>query len=75
MANTWVIRLLIYLAVSRVEDILSDIYFELQPNAKFKNFISYRAVLEVGRGVRVGMSKMDALAFRSQFSMSPIGGS
>ena len=75
MANRWIIHLLVYLAVSRVEDILFDICFEVQPNAKFKNFISYRAVLEVGRGVRVGMNKMDALASRSQFSMSSIGGS
>lgn len=38
-----------------MKDTLSDVCFELQPNAEFNKFVLYRAVLEVGRGERVGM--------------------
>ena len=38
-----------------MKDTLSDVCFELQPNAEFNKFALCKAVLEVGREERVGM--------------------
>lgn len=38
-----------------MNDALSNACFELQPNAEFNEFALFRAVLEVGRGERLGM--------------------
>ena len=46
-----------------MEDILSDVCFELRPNAEFNRIALYRAVLEVGREERVGMDGCQTAIF------------